>query len=708
MPSIKISDAARTEVAVRLDGRLMTHSTHSVRPFFRFSTPEAMSMMGHDHDMMLSSSRTSTRRNQLLSFGIALATFLAIVQPAASFATPSTFPRHISISSHAPSHLSDDRYVHSYQHLVLSSTTNPNADQHMECAALLPTQAVQVRLGEMSQARKAWKKRRRSGSPLLIPVEVLGLDRTSLVRNNVLAILLKYGNPITNKSAGRLSADVNLPRNGVCLSVSKLCKLMERDYATNLRDNSHVLGFDGVGDMLISLFGGDDDGSAHDSSTSKSNAYGVKVVKGQDNLLLVSKLTKRQAREEVSKVCLAHVASISASDDTTNGASFACHLGTAKVRQDRGPPPTFTRVPLAAAVRVKQEDVEEGRVQSNDLANAFVFSFEQPQSTEDNEGSSPLLTLALHPPPRRVANSKRNQRRQETQINAEENISRELKSLKVGEGPLMGTVVAVSPRAGAAFVDVGVGRERSKRLGGGTTRVLGMLRFEDFPPSSTTSGVTVGDEQEEESMTIEDLAIEDFEAEWDEASKMPDEDEVEYDDEASDEDDDFAGLSPEERLREIGMMLDEEQASSGPALSGRRNLRPGESIEVYVKAISRQSGRFMVTGDPSIKGKKAKDVKMEKNAQKRMDKLAKSLGWEDGLTDLLSSVGLELTAVVKATSKSNAGACYYVQPVDSDLPVGIANCDEQEGAKSLSPGDEVQIRLEGVDETRGQISFTVL
>lgn len=653
-----------------------------------------ISMMGHDMTI-------SSRRNQLLSFGVALAAFLAIVQPATSFVTPPT-------SRHMPQ-LTDDRSNH---HLILFVAANPNAgdddNQHMECAALLPAQAVQVKLGEIAQARKAWKKRRRSGSPLLIPVEILGLDRTSLVRNNVLAILLKYGNPITNQSAGGLSSMDDLPRNGVCLSVSKLCKLTERDYCTNLRDNSHVLGFDGVGDMLISLFGGgDDDSSAQDTNTSKSNTYGVKVVKGQDNLLLVSKLTKRQAREEVSKVCLAHVGSISASDDTTDEASFASHLGTAKVRQDRGPPPTFTTVPLAAAVRVKQEDVEEGRVQSNDLANAFVFSFEQPQSTEDNEGSSPLLTLALHPPPRRAANNKRNQRRQETRANAEENISRKLKSLKVGEGPLKGTVVAVSPRAGAAFVDVGVGRERSKRLGGGTTRVLGMLRFEDFPPSSP-SGATVDDEDEEESMTIEDLAIEDFEAEWDEASKMSVEEEIEYDGEAFDEDDDFAGLSPEERLREIGIMLDEESASSGPAPGGSSSLRPGDSVDVYIKAISRQSGRFMVTGDPSIKGKKAKDVKMEKMAQKRMDKLAKSLGGEDGLTDLLSSVGLEFTGVVMAASKSNAGACYYVQPVDSNLPVGIASCDEQEGAMSLSPGDEVRIRLDGVDEKRGQISFTML
>ena len=150
------------------------------------------------------------------------------------------------------------------------------------------------------------------------------------------------------------------------------------------------------------------------------------------------------------------------------------------------------------------------------------------------------------------------------------------------------------------------------------------------------------------------------------------------------------------------------KSHTAPAPGGSSTLRPGDSVDVYIKAISRQSGRFMVTCDPSIKGKKAKDVKMEKIAQKRMSKLAKSLGGEDGLTDLLSSVGLECTGVVKAASKSASGGWYYVQPMDSDLPMGIASCDEQQGAKPLHPGDEVQIRLEGVDEKRGQLSFTVL
>ena len=628
-------------------------------------------------------------RNRLISFAIALASLLVLFQPVSSFVVPS-----IQKTQRPFPHASADR--HRLGELL--STAANDDDNQKECAALLPACQVQVRLGEMSQARKAWKKRRRSGSPLLVPVNILGLDRTSLVRNNVQAILLKYGNPITNKSSGGVDG---LPRNGVCLPVSKLCKLLERDYGTNLLDNAQLLAFDGVGDMLISLFG--DDGA----QDNKNNTYGVKVVKGQDNLLLVSKLTKRQAREEGAKICLAHVASVvSAKDDGDNdAASVATHLGTVKIRQERGPPPTFSTVPLAAAVRVKQEDVEEGRIESNDMANAYVFSFEQPSATntEDN-GGSPLLTLALHPPPRRTVNKR--QRRQETQANVEESISRELKSLKVGEGPLTGTVIAVSPRAGAAFVDIGVGRERSKRLGGGTTRVLGMLRFEDVPSSST-----VDDEEDEEIMTIEDLAISDFEAEWDEASNMSIEEEMEYSggDEGDNEDDDFAGLSPEERLREIGIMLDEEEKShAAPAPGGSSTLRQGDSVDVYIKAISRQSGRFMVTCDPSIKGKKAKDVKMEKMAQKRMSKLAKSLGGEDGLTDLLSSVGLECTGVVKAASKSASGGWYYVQPMDSDLPVGIASCGVQQGAKPLHPGDEVQIRLEGVDEKRGQLSFTVL
>ena len=76
----------------------------------------------------------------------------------------------------------------------------------------------------------------------------------------------------------------------------------------------------------------------------------------------------------------------------------------------------------------------------------------------------------------------------------------------------------------------------------------------------------------------------------------------------------------------------------------------------------------------------------------------------DVVVDHVVVVGLD----VVEKSKSASGGWYYVQPMDSNLPVGIASCDEQEGAKPLHPGDEVQIRLEGVDEKRGQISFTVL
>ena len=78
--------------------------------------------------------------------------------------------------------------------------------QRLEYAALFPSdsfntataafahqQYMQIQVGDLALARKAWKKRRRSGSPLLVPCSVLNLDRTSLVRDNLLYLLYKFG-----------------------------------------------------------------------------------------------------------------------------------------------------------------------------------------------------------------------------------------------------------------------------------------------------------------------------------------------------------------------------------------------------------------------------------------------------------------------------------------------------------------------------------
>jgi len=608
-----------------------------------------------------------------------------------------------------------NRIEHPATALRLSSPSSSSTTD--ECAALLPAQVVQIRVGDVSQARKAWKKRRRSGSPLLIPATMVGVDQESAVRHNVMLILHKYGSPVRQQQ--QQSSGPRLPRNGVALSVSKVCRLCERDLGLSLLKSAQAMGYDGVGDMLLSLFDGP-----------VKNTHGVEIVQGlRDNLLLVSKLSRRHARELASKACLAHVASASAvkSQGTEKG-GLAMHLGTVKVRQtqpnsklsedaantsSKAVPPTFLTEPLSAAVRIKQEDVDDNRIQSGEEYNAFVLRYDV-----KGDNGSPLLTLAMDPPPR-PANKRGHRRQQQPRANAtamEAAIEKDLANLKVGEGPFKATVAAVSTRAGAAFVDIGVGRQRSKRLGGGTARVLGMLRFDDLVRNVASPEIDL----EESSIMIEDLSPLDFEAEWEEASNMSEQDEMDIDfDDNDEENDDFSGLSPEERLREIGIMMDDEE--SLPEIvqtSDAVFLQVNDIVEVYIKAVSQQSGRFMVTLDPSVKDKKAKQLKMEKTAQKRMSKLAEKMGGGKGLDAILELVGTEFDGVVKAVSK-NDRRCYYVQPLvrrdgtindELHLPVGIATPSNGAGSTQelLLPGDEVRIKIDGIDEKRGQLAMTLL
>ena len=167
-------------------------------------------------------------------------------------------------------------------------------------------------------------------------------------------------------------------------------------------------------------------------------------------------------------------------------------------------------------------------------------------------------------------------------------------------------------------------------------------------------------------------------------------------------------------------------------------VEAGDEIRVYIKAVSTQSGRFMVTLDPNVGDKKARDRKIERQAEKRKGRLLskrRGVGGrgdvddddnhdDDDDRDMRSLVGNVYDGVVKAKSKT--GNWYYVQPtrVDgavgegaeggaSSLPVGIANFPAHvEGGEihhaSYSAGDRVRVRLEGIDERRGQLALTLL
>lgn len=144
------------------------------------------------------------------------------------------------------------------------------------------------------------------------------------------------------------------------------------------------------------------------------------------------------------------------------------------------------------------------------------------------------------------------------------------------------------------------------------------------------------------------------------------------------------------------------QSTSPPQLVSKR-LKVGDEIEVFVRTVSKQSGLYTVTTNPMIQGRKAKEVKKESSASKRINRLKKSLG--GSLKKIYDLEGHECIGVVKATS--HTGEWYYVEPEVDGLPVGVATVVQ--GVDTvLAAGDEVRVRIAGVDEERGQLAMHLL
>lgn len=225
---------------------------------------------------------------------------------------------------------------------------------------------------------------------------------------------------------------------------------------------------------------------------------------------------------------------------------------------------------------------------------------------------------------------------------------------------------------------------------------------------STEDGVTsYRDPETGESVVISDAS-------------SPDED---FDDEEDDEEegDLFKNMSPDERLDMISQIMndreqpveinlddegDDEEGSSGATSISFHSYEPsmfkiGDEVDVYIKSVSKQSGRFMVTLDPSVRGRKAKDMKKESEAEKKLSRLAEKLG---GLERIMELEGTECDGIVQAIS--NTGDWCYVKPAIDDLPVGVAKLSSED--ITVTKGDAVRVRIDGIDETRGQLAMTVI
>jgi hypothetical protein len=91
---------------------------------------------------------------------------------------------------------------------------------------------------------------------------------------------------------------------------------------------------------------------------------------------------------------------------------------------------------------------------------------------------------------------------------------------------------------------------------------------------------------------------------------------------------------------------------------------------------------------------------------KKLSRLVKQLGGYKRIRELN---GVECNGTIKATSNTG-GDWYYVQPDIENVPVGIATILDGTliSGDGLKLGDTVRIRLNGIDEDRGQLALYIV
>lgn len=618
----------------------------------------------------------------------------------------------------SPAHLSSSRRDERTELFVAvdADTFNDESDfvfvddESSQYTSLQPGSIVTVKAGSPSASRKVWKKRRRSDSPILIPCSVLGMDRTSSIRSNLWYLLQKYGRTLEDKYGGGKGGT-----NGVAIKVKHAVVRWEREFGGSLMDHASALGYDGIGPLLLSLFESDDSSSI---SPEELLDHDISILKTSSNLILhAPTLPIRRARSGVSTASLVQMRA-----ESREGLQ---HTGLVQSVENPDEPPS----PLSAALRLSNPNAIS-RIREGEVVPAYVFQYDP---TGDN--GQPLLVLSLDPPrvSVRASGSRRVKKLFETQselrrnklVNVEnKKIEHMFENLKKGHGPFRGKVLNVNARAQAAFVDIGVGRERGKNKGGGVERILGMLRFEDISSESDTTEYDDRDELEETIEDVSDL----FEISEDGTEILSvdsttgareligsiEGDEYEEDDE---DDNMFAGMSAEERLMAISELLNEDaepllvpEKEDKPQVSASE-IKVGDDVDVFVLTVSPQSRRFKLSSTRPSASNKYKEVKHKSLVDKRLSKLT---AHGSSLASIEELKGTECSGIVKATSKT--GNWFYVEPlvnndqVGSSIPkVGVAHPLDENGLDgTIVHGTRVRVRLEGIDESRGQLSMTLL
>ncbi|CAJ1942284.1 unnamed protein product [Cylindrotheca closterium] len=595
--------------------------------------------------------------------------------------------------------------------------------QKPEYGALSQGTVMKIQVGDIALARKAWKKRRRSGSPLLVPCSVLNVDRQSMVRWNMIYLLEKFG----------LSK-----KDGIEISASDMANRYRTFLKSSLQNQADALSYSSNNEMIKDLF-----------NKKTQESYGVRLVEKDDQLFLKAPISKSKAHQRTAKTPVLQFRLPKKGDHGDE--DTMTHTGYLRARKEDK---EYGFLPLSAALRVSQkDDVDSGRVEEGSIHPAVVFDYDAM-----GDGGSPLLTLSLNPRGTRDNLKMKTDRR----FMPIEDPKCMFNELKVGQGPYQAKVVQMLP--GRALVDMQVGREVSQA---GMVNVLGTLQFKDSfesdPSVAKKSKWLIkdfddnddDDDYEDDSESVIAASLEDLD--FDEEEDFDEEDEAgiaeqllalrdssTFEEGTFEEGEEEEDISNNFEVNDDGsilftdpdtgkpILLNEDDGEEAPKGFGSKmvkekpsknrkfkimnhqaaeepktrivskHLKVGDVVDVYVRTVSKQSGQFAVTTNPAVQGRKAKDMKKENDASKRLKKLKKSLG--GGLRLIYESEGSECEGTVKAASKT--GDWVYVEPDIEGLPVGIAAMSEE--LSGVNSGDRVRVRIEGVDEERGQLSLQVL
>jgi hypothetical protein len=244
-------------------------------------------------------------------------------------------------------------------------------------AAIEPGSTVRIQIGDVSLARKAWKKRRRNKSPLLVPCSLLTKDLHASLQDNVLYLVKKFGSP-------RLSVGELLRRHRSHLlapmsnaTIAAVSASLQTGWVSNDGSSDE----ESLVQLLLFLF---PPGNAHGLDVSQRGESGLWSLQ-----LRGVSFTKARKQAAAAAVVQFRYASSALCDNVL------CweHTGLVRTKSDDG---KYRLQPLSAALRIPNHqngEILSGMGSNNDgVVSAFVWDFD-----ERGDAGSPMIVLSLQP-----------------------------------------------------------------------------------------------------------------------------------------------------------------------------------------------------------------------------------------------------------------------------------------------------------------------